>query len=264
MGQAHTGRFTFAVAVNNRTVLEQNLLASPDLRSPHEHQILIQEDYPSAALAYNAALREAENDLVIFIHQDIFLTPGWIARVDESLQHLEATDPNWGVAGCWGARADGQLCGHIYSSGLGILGREFQHPMPVQTLDEIVLISKKSSGLSFDESLPHFHFYGTDICLRAQALGRKSYVISAFCIHNTRQLLRLPKEFYQCYAHIKRVWKDVLPIQTSCIRVSRFDAEVYRRRVEDLCRPKFLDSRQPAARVMDPGQIVNELEYGKG
>lgn len=264
MGQSETGRFTFVVAVNNRTVLEQNLLASPDLRAPHGHQILIQENYPSAALAYNAALCEAVNDLVIFIHQDMFLTVGWLSRVDESLQYLEATDPNWGVAGCWGARPDGELCGHIYSSGLGVLGREFQNPIPVQTLDEIVLICKKSSGLSFDDNLPHFHFYGTDICLRAQAMGRKSYAISAFCVHNTQQLLRLPQEFYACYAHIKRMWRDSLPIQTSCIRVSRFDAEVYRRRAADLCRPQFLDSRQPAARVMDPGLIVKELEYGRG
>jgi hypothetical protein len=99
--------------------------------------------------------------------------------------------------------------------------------------------------------------------MRAQALGRKNYVISAFCVHNTRQLLRLPKEFYQCYAHIKCAWKGYLPIQTSCIRVSRFDAEVYRRWIEDVLHPEFLDSREPAARVVDPGMIVKEIADGR-
>jgi len=55
----------------------------------------------------------------------------------------------------------------------------------VQTLDEIVLIFRRDSGLSFDETLPHFHFYGTDICMRAAEQGRQCYAISAFCVHNT-------------------------------------------------------------------------------
>jgi Glycosyltransferase like family len=255
---------TFVVAVNSREVLEQNLLASPCLRSGGGHQILIQENYSSAAAAYNDALPKAVNNLIVFIHQDLFLPSGWLSQVEENLRRLEEKDPGWGVAGCWGARADGELCGHVYSSGWGVLGREFDQPAPVQTLDEIVLIIRKDSGLSFDETLPHFHFYGTDICMQAASRGRGCYAISAFCIHNTRQLLNLPEQFYNCYAHVKRVWKDRLPIQTSCIRISLFDTEVYRRRLEDFCRAAFLHSRQPADRVMDPSRILKQLEYSEG
>ena len=91
--------------------------------------------------------------------------------------------------------------------------------MAVQTLDEIVLILKKSSGLRFDDSLPHFHFYGTDICLRAAQRGMRSYAISAFCVHNTHQTLVLPEEFYECcQAHQASV--EELPSDSDHLRQS--------------------------------------------
>jgi hypothetical protein len=258
-----TDHVTFVVAVNDREVLQQNLLASPCLRLPHGHQILIQEKFASAALAYNCGIRQAINDLIIFIHQDMYLPENWLWQVEKSLGHLSELDPDWGVVGCWGAGTDGRLRGHVYSSGLGVLGTEFDLPLPVQTLDEIVLIFRKSSSLSFDETLPHFHFYGTDICMKAAAQGLNCYVIPAFGVHNTRQLLTLPKEFYEGYAHEKRRWRDRLPIHTTCIRISRFNTEVYQRKMEGLIRFAFPDRRCPALRVVDPSKILQEFEHSR-
>jgi hypothetical protein len=250
-----TKQITFVVAVNDRRVLQQNLLSSPCLERHHE--ILVQEGFRSAALAYNSALAKAANDLVVFIHQDVFLPATWIHRLKENLEYLNRADPSWGVLGCWGAREDGSLIGHLYSSGLGVLGNKLARPARVQTLDEVVLICRRSSGLHFDERLPHFHMYGADICMRASVRSLNCYAMSSFCIHNTRQILKLPEEFYECYAHMKQIWKDYLPIQTSCIRISRFDEEVLRRKVEDLLRFSFLDHRTAALRVEDPREILN-------
>jgi glycosyltransferase involved in cell wall biosynthesis len=252
-------RITFVAAVNDQDVLQRNLLASPCLHVAHGHQLLLQKGFSSAALAYNAAIEQATGDLVIFVHQDMYLPEGWLEQVQHSIARLSVTDPDWGVLGCWGAKADGEHCGHVYSSGLGILGGPFDEPTPVQTLDEIVLIVRAASGLVFDEALPHFHFYGTDICLRAAARGLTCYVIPAFCIHNTRQLLQLPPEFYTCYQHIKKTWKDWLPIETSCIRVSRFDREVYRRKLEDVYRIMVPNPRKPASRVADPRLLLEGI-----
>src|ERR1039458_7283409 len=102
---------TFVAAVNSREVLEQNLLASPCLRSTSRHEILIQEHYASASAAYNDALRKAANNLIVFVHQDVFLPDAWLSQLGENLRRLEEKDPDWGVVGCWGARADGELCG---------------------------------------------------------------------------------------------------------------------------------------------------------
>jgi hypothetical protein len=228
-----TKTVTFVVAVNNRELFDANFLASPCLREPHGHQILVQENFASAAKAYNDAIERSMNDLIVFCHQDVFLPEPWLSELGRALDYLQVHDSNWGVLGCSGMTRDRRHWRYLYSSGLGVSGEPLAHPEPVQTLDEIVLILRKSWGLRFDERLKHFHLYGTDICLRAATLGMKSYAISAFCLHNTHQSLILPREFYDCCQHIKRVWKGSLPIQTTCIRITRSNIPLYLRRVQE-------------------------------
>ena len=147
---------TFVSAVSNREILSNNLLASPCLREPHRHQILLQEGYPSAAKAYNEAIDRSVNDFIVFAHQDIILPESWLSQFENAVRCLDQEDPNWGVLGCYGETRDDHGRGYIYSSGRGILGKPFERPEPVQTLDEIVLILRKSSGLRFDPTLPHY------------------------------------------------------------------------------------------------------------
>lgn len=256
---ALTDNITFVVPVVDRKVLERNVLASPPMRANHRHQLLIQEGFASAASAYNDALMRSVNDLIVFMHSDVFLPEGWIPQLEHSLRWLEKHDPGWGVLGCWGATRGGEYRGHLYSTGWGVLGKASDKPEQVQTLDEVVLIFRKSSGLRFDDHLPHFHFYGTDICMRAAKRGLGSYAISAFCVHNTSQLLRLPKEFYACYSYIRRTWKSSLPIQTSCIRVTRFNGEVYQRKFKEACGHILGRDTLPERRADDPARILQEI-----
>jgi hypothetical protein len=250
---------TFAVAVNSREVFENNFLASPCFRTPHHPQILVQRNFDSAARAYNDAVDKSINDLMVFCHQDIVLPQSWLLQLQRALDSLEVLDPAWGVLGCFGATQDGNFWGHAYSSGLGVLGEPFQAPARVQTLDEIVLILRKSSGLRFDESLPHFHLYGADICLRAAKRRMKSYAVSAFCIHNTRQNLIVPKEFYECCKHIKRVWKDCLPIQTTCVRITKFNFPVYERRLREAYLRHIRRKEVGGTRVKNVQRLLEEL-----
>ena len=60
--------------------------------------------------------------------------------------------------------------------------------------------------MRFDDQMPYFHLYGTDICLTAEEKGLNCYTIPAFCYHNTEQILTLPREFYICYKYMKRKW----------------------------------------------------------
>jgi hypothetical protein len=253
-------RITFVVAVKSKgEILENNFLASPCFRAPHDHQILVQENFASAAKAYNDAIDRAAHDLLVFVHQDIIFPEPWLSQLEHALVCLDVGDPVWGVLGCSGVTRDGRLFAYLYSSGQGILGKPFEHPTPVQTLDEIVLILKKSSGLRFDDRLPHFHFYGTDICLRAEKMGMKSYAISAFCIHNTHQNLILTKEFYESYSHISRVWKDGLPIQTTCIRMTRFNLPMYTRRLREAYLRHIRRKEVGGTRTKDVPRLLEEL-----
>ncbi len=229
-----TSNITFAVAVNHREVFSDNFLAAPFFCRPHNHEILVQENFDSAAKAYNDAIDRSSNDLIVFAHQDVFLPESWPWQLARALDFLGLNDPRWGVLGCFGRSCSGDRLGHVYSSGLGVIGMPLEHPTPVQTLDEIVLIVRKSSGLRFDENLPHFHLYGTDICLRAAEQGMKNYAISAFCVHNTRQIMVLPREFYACCKYIRRSWREHLPIQTTCVRLTKLNLPVYRMQLQEI------------------------------
>jgi hypothetical protein len=249
---------TFAVATyRTGEILESNFLASPCLRKPHPHQILVQKDYISAAKAYNDAIDRAVNDLVVFAHQDVIFPDCWLSQLARALDYLEVADPRWGVLGCFGKTRDGRSCGYVYS--FGVLGSPLVHPAPVRTLDEIVLILRKPSGLRFDERLPHFHFYGADICLAAAKRGMNSYAIPAFCIHNSQQQLVLPREFYESYRHFKRLWKEHLPVQTTCITVSRFDLAVYIRRLHEAY-VRHIVRKQPVKRLRSVQGLLEQLE----
>jgi hypothetical protein len=224
--------FVVPVAVKG-AVLRDNFLSSPGLAGFRDHEVLVQENFPSASLAFNDAIRRSSNDLMAFVHQDVILPASWAAQLYRVIAHLNQIDPNWGVLGCWGATRDANFFGHIHSNGLGILGRAFDQPVSVQTLDETVLILQKSGGLRFDDKLPFFHLHGSDICLEAARRGRRSYAISAFCTHNNLPYTILPREFYECYSYVKRKWAAHLPIQTSCIRITRFDFPMRRRRLQE-------------------------------
>jgi glycosyltransferase involved in cell wall biosynthesis len=250
---------TFVIAVNNRELFKYNFLASPCLGQRQDCQILAQENFGSAAKAYNDAIDRADNDLIVFCHQDIVLPELWLSQLNSAVRYLEIHDPKWGVLGSYGKTQDGRGWGHVYSSGRDVIGEPLERPVAVQTLDEIVLILRKSSGLRFDDSLPHFHFYGTDICLRAAKNGMKSYAISAFCIHNTHQTLVLPKEFYECCRHVKRVWKNCLPIQTTCVAVTKSNFPVYRRKLGELYLRHIRRKECGGTRVQDPLRLLEEF-----
>jgi len=223
---------TYVVAVKKRgPILEDNFLLSSCLAGSHPHEVLIQENFESAAEAYNDAFDKAKNDLMVFVHQDVILPSSWSLELQRSLEQLELSDPTWGVLGCYGATRTGSHEGRTYSNGFGIIGKPLKNPKPVQTLDEMILIVRRSSGLRFDQRLPHFHLYGADICLTAAKQQMGCYAIPAFCIHNTRRNLILADEFYECYRCLKAIWKEYLPIFTTCIKISKSDFPMYRRRV---------------------------------
>jgi hypothetical protein len=245
-------KFTLVASCNNKQLLQQNLLASACVQQSRIDQLLVQEKFASAAEAYNDALEKSRNDILIFAHQDVYFPDSWLPDLEASLKYLETHDPRWGVLGCFGVSADRRRYGTVYSAGLGIIGSAVQHPMPVRTLDEIVLILRKSSGLMFDTSLQGYHFYGADICLRAALKGMTNYAIPAFCVHNTQLNPTLPADFYQCYKQFKRIWREALPVHTSCITVSRLDIAARLLRLREAYITYIKRTPVEATRLSDP------------
>lgn len=235
-------KITFAVAANDRRVLEGNFLSSPCFANGHPHQVIVQWNHQSAAAAYNEAIDRSEHDVIVFAHQDVFLGQNWVSQLEHSLEILQGMDPLWGVAGCYGITAERRFRGYVYSSCQAVHGAPFESPIPVQTLDEIVLVIRRRSGLRFDENLPHFHLYGADICLTAASRGMRNYAIYAPCIHNTKQNVVLPPEFYECSDYLRKSKKQHLPIQTTCMSLTRSGMPLLVRKLREIY-PRFVLGR---------------------
>src|SRR5271155_2139503 len=92
-------------------------------------------------------------------------------------------------------------------------------PSQVATLDELVLVVRRDSGLRFDPALG-FHLYGADICLQAREQGLAVVALGALCHHNSRSV-GLPKEFYGSAAVFARKWSHRLPVATPCVVIDR-------------------------------------------
>ena len=69
--------WTVISVTNNEDVLKSCLLNSPDLAEASE--VILQKGYRSAAVAYNSAIDKAKTDLLVFLHQDVYLPRGWAA-----------------------------------------------------------------------------------------------------------------------------------------------------------------------------------------
>lgn len=249
--------WTLIAAVNNDAVLNSCLLNSPDAATATD--VLLQRGFASAATAYNAGLAQAQTDVVVLAHQDVYFPEGWIGALEKAVTQLEATDPHWAVLGVWGIPRAAEPVGHLYCAGLQrTLGDPFAAPVPVQSLDELVLIVRKSSGVRFDERLGGYHFYGTDICLEANRRGLQAYAISAFCLHNTNGYDWLPLAFWRAYWFMRKKWRAELPITTSCTTISFWGWPMIRWNVVRGIN-LLLRRHRPGRRVPDPIRLYHDL-----
>jgi glycosyltransferase involved in cell wall biosynthesis len=249
--------WTLICATNDERILRGCLLNSPDVGSASD--VLLQTGYTSAAAAYNAAIDKAKTDILVFAHQDAYLPDGWIAALRRTLDVLSTKDPNWAILGVWGVKNSGGGVGYLYCAGLmEKLGNSFEDVVEVSSLDEVVLIVRKASGLRFDERLSGYHFYGTDICLEAKRRGLKCYAISAFCIHNTNGYNLLPFGFWRSYLFIRRKWMSELPIHTSCIEVTSWCWPIFRWNIARIIE-LVLGKNKAGKRVSDPSELFRKM-----
>lgn len=245
------------MASNNDAVLENSLLRSPGLTGVRE--VVVERGHRCTGSAYNQGMAKAAGEIVVFVHQDVFLPAEWMSAVTKALVSLEKSGPNWGVLGIWGMAATGDGRGHVYSTGLQqTLGAPFESPAEVETLDEVLLVLRRSSRLRFDERLPGFHLYGTDICLEARRRGLKSYAISAFCLHNSNGIRRLPWAFWKSYFYLRRKWRGELPVSSPCMQITRAGWPVARYYFWKL-RESFSQGKEPGRRSDNPAQLYQQI-----
>lgn len=220
-GRAQTGgEIAFAVASNDEAILRANLMASPVLAAQGA-ACHVERNAPSAAIAYNRALDAAHAPYLVFVHQDVYLPRGWDALLRARIDEVTALDPDWALLGAYGCGLDAAGIGPVWSSSLGhVVGRVADAPVAVQSFDELLIVMRRDAGLRFDEGLPGFHLFGTDIVQTARAAGAGAYAAALPLVHNDGYHDQLGDDFIAAYRYLQRKWRARLPLVTPVTKIS--------------------------------------------
>lgn len=205
-------------ASHRADILDKNLLATPGITDGRTFKRLhIMRGFDNVAKAYNAARTEAA--YVMYVHEDVYLPVDFFINLFNAFRSVPYNFGVLGVAGVQLAENNQRhFHGYILDRGKP-WGSQFDLPHEVDTLDEMLLITK--GNLLFDENLP-LDFYGADICTQAKAKGLKNYAINAYCQHNsTREFGGRTESFYTAQEYFKRKWEEFLPIGTTCAVVTK-------------------------------------------
>lgn len=246
-------------AVNNETVLNENLKRSPLIESAAVSLLELRQQ-PSAAKAYNAGLDATSHDVIVFAHQDVYLPAPWLETLLAAIAALERRQPQWAVIGLSGVTACGAPVGRVWSSGIGReLGAAFADPVAAVSIDEMVIVLRRASGLRFDASLPGFHLYATDLCLAARTAGLGVYVVDAPAVHNSVPIRTLRGDYLKAYRYLKKKWAFMLPIRTPIAPITRAELGFWRAEWRRI-RTRLSNGKRPPER-RDARLMARSLGY---
>lgn len=252
--------FSVVAAVNDTQILNQNLMRSPMIVSG-KVPVLTEEGCSSAGVAYNKGMRRASSDYVIFAHQDVYFPLGWEQRLIRAIRQLEEDNAPWGALGVFGINSKREVVGRVWcSANREEFGETFDTPQKIVSLDEIVIVLKRSTTDQFDEDLPGFHFYGTDVILNLRKQGLQGYVFHGPIIHNTKTVMHLSGGYSKCYKYMQRKWADQLPLVTCVNDVTRWGYPFYRREFLLFVR-QLLGRVKVYDRSDDPEQLALQLGF---
>jgi hypothetical protein len=181
--------------------------------------VLLYPGCPSAADGLNRGLGQARHDLVVCVHQDVYLPDGWPQRLLRQYRRAERGLGPLGVAGVYGVALRGGRvgrAGHVVDRDR-LLCEPEELPAGVDTLDELLLAVPRAAPLRFEAALG-FHFYGADACLQARRRGLAVAALDAVCLHHSRSV-ELPPAFFASAEQFARKWAAELPVATSCVVV---------------------------------------------
>ncbi len=222
-------RISVVTASHDDGILNANLARSPLFATGIP--LHVERGAASATIAYNRGLDATTAPYIVFAHHDVFLPQGWDRLLAARIAEVEAQDANWALLCAFGIAMDGAHIGPVWSSSLGmIVGRVPLSPLPVQSFDEMLIVLRRASNLRWDQTLPGWHMYGTDIVQTARVLGMASYAAGLPCIHNDRYHGALGADFTAAYQFMQKKWHRILPLRTPITKISRSGLHLLRDR----------------------------------
>jgi hypothetical protein len=205
---------TFVACVNDDAQLDANLRRSPCLSDSSPHELLVFRGCASAAEGLNAGIEQARNELVVLLHQDVYIPARWPARMVAQWRLAERRGGPMGIGGVFGVldrRVPFDAIGRVVHR-----DRLLEHrtlPADVNGLDELLMVVPRGTPLRVDAELG-WHLYGTDLALQAQERELRVVVFDAPCHHNSLTG-RVPWKYRESERVLARKWEKLLPIHTN-------------------------------------------------
>jgi SAM-dependent methyltransferase len=210
---------SLVACVSDEATLQANLLSSPCLGPGSPHEVLLARRCPDAAAGLNEGIARARHEIVVCLHQDVYLPRGWPQRFVAQYRRAEAAFGRVGVAGVYGVSWDKTrtvAAGRVVDRDR-LLAPAGTGPALVETLDELLLAVPRGTPLRFDPGLG-FHLYGADLCLAAREVGLAVVVVDALCFHHS-QSVALAESFWASASRFKGKWSHRLPVVTPCVMI---------------------------------------------
>lgn len=177
--------------------------------------------FPSAAVAFNSNVDGANGDILVFMHQDVYL---WDENALKKLVQGISTDKEAivGVAGV--STFDGKIYSDIYETRDKIMRSNscIDRQIEAITLDEclFVMTRDKYNSIKFDEqTTDNWHFYAADICYENYLKGNKNYIIPLQICHESLGNVRSYSFEKSLRKMIKKYYKKISRLETTCIQI---------------------------------------------
>jgi hypothetical protein len=170
-------------------------------------------DFTSAGAALNHAAARARNEVVVFVHQDVYLHS--LVALERAAARMTA-DAGIGLLGAAGVAADGRAVGRIRDR-VVLLGDRAPAPEPVDSLDEVLFMIRRdrvlAEPLTEDPDLA-WHAYAVEYGLRCRDQGLRVVATDLPLTHNslTINLARL----LEAHQLVASRYPGQVPVRTTC------------------------------------------------
>lgn len=168
--------------------------------------------YTTAGAALNHGVSRARNEVVVLVHQDVYLHS--LPRLAAAAAHLR--DERWGLLGASGVDHDDAYHGQLRDR-LGLHGAPAPTPVEVDSLDEVLVMATRetllANPLSEDPQLD-WHAYGVELGLRLRRAGRLVGAVDTAITHNSLTINLVGLE--RAHERVERLYPDFPLTRTTC------------------------------------------------
>lgn len=170
-------------------------------------------EFSTAGAALNYGAAKALNDVVVFVHQDVYLHS--LPELERAAHELLVA-PHIGVMGAVGIDGSGRILGRIRDRVIG-LGEPAPVPRDVESMDEVLFMVTRDrlqrEPLADDARLG-WHAYAVEYSARTRAAGLRAVVRDIPLTHNS--LSTNLRNLDVAHRRVGDSYPTLLPLRTTC------------------------------------------------